>query len=182
MAAWPVHGWECFEDGQHHSFAVPGLGQEHSDVFLAAAVGFGAGHHKVWIPTRPSIQREGGSLLAQPQHRLKKYLTGYPEGRTHPSCGGNCTHGSKRKQLLHRASGTVAGGMSSSRSRGWQAGVAEAESSIFQNPSWAICAFSSRIVQGTVKKWLLQSTAKHSFLVLHFNPPAVKSTFLHLMI
>lgn len=74
---------------------VPGMCQEHSDGFLAAAVGFSPGHHKVWIPTRPSIQREGGSPLAQPQHRLKKSLTGYPEGRTHPSCGGNHTHGAR---------------------------------------------------------------------------------------
>lgn len=42
-----------------------------------------------------------GSPLAQPQHRQKKHLTEYPEGRTHASHGGNCAHDSKRKQSFH---------------------------------------------------------------------------------
>lgn len=73
-----------------------------------------------------------------------------PRRQNPPQLWGKPHPWSKRKQLPHRATGTVAGGMSSSRSRGWQAGVAEAESSIIQNPSWAIGAFSSRTVQGTV--------------------------------
>lgn len=117
---------------------MPGMYQEHSDVFLAAAVGFGTGHHKLdtrYDPHQAQYAGGRGSPLTQPQHRLNKYLTEDPEGRTHPGCGGKRAHGSKSKQLPHRATGTVAGGMSSSRSRGWQAGVAEAESSIIQNPS-----------------------------------------------
>lgn len=149
IAAWPVHGWKCSEDGEHHSFAgarcVPAAqwcfcGSSCRIWHWASQTG-----HWIWIPIRLRMQREGAHPWLSHSTSRKNISQSTQKAEPTPAA-----YGSKRKQLPHRATGNVAGGTSSSRSRGWQAGVAEAESSIIQNPSWVTGAFSSRIVWGTV--------------------------------
>lgn len=149
----PVHSWKRFAAAQRCiiPLQVPDARQKHSDAFSAAAVGFGTGHCK--LGTRHEFLSGLGC-------RGKGLCTGSQVGKN-ISCSAQRADPTpawekpspwqqEKPQLPPRAAGTAAGGMSLSRSRGWQAVLAEADSSAIQNPSSIVGAFGSRIMQGTV--------------------------------
>lgn len=116
--------------------------------------------HWVWILIRPGMQREGALFWLSYSTGWQKHLVQHPEGRSHLSVG---------QTVPVTGRETTASIQSCGDCSWWRVLVKEqrlasrgGRGSTIQTLSQIVGAFSSRTVQGIVKKWPLQSPVKQA--------------------